>query len=405
MPRPGAAHGDHSERPLGRTEGRVDALVTDGEARAAVAGVRALGKAGLRTLVMGRRPTAPGLWSRHTTSRALGPPSHAPEFIERIAELAARHGPLVIHPAQEETLDPLIEADGRLPSEAILPYAGPGPLRLLRDKSRLAGLAEEAGLAAPATLAFGAAGVIAEAPPTAPCVVKSTGRSRTLEATRLIDSDDELAVLLASLPPDERIIVQERSDGPLVGLALVLDREGRVVAQFQQVAARLWPVGAGGSSAAVSVAPDRDLIERTAHLLRQAGHWGLAQLQFLTTSRGPALIDVNARYYGSMPLATAAGVNLAVTWQAVALGERLPEPAPYKVGVTYRWLEADIGGALKTRSRAQLRSLSGRSGSGAMWASDDPLPAALMTMRVAAAPFRRRVGRFYRQRVAAARRG
>jgi predicted ATP-grasp superfamily ATP-dependent carboligase len=377
--------------------------VTDGDARAAVAGIRALGKAGLRTLVLGSRPTAAGLWSRHTTSRALGPSAEAPGFIERMAELAARHGPLVIHPAQEETLDPLIEAGDHLPAGAILPYAGAGPLRLLRDKSRLAGLAAESGLAAPATLAAGPAAAIAEAPPAAPCVVKSTGRSRTLYATRLIDSDEELAALLASLPPDEYIIVQERSVGPLIGLAVVLDQEGRVVAQFQQVASRLWPSGAGGSSAAMSVAPDGDLIERTAHLLTRAGHWGLAQLQFLATSRGPALIDVNARYYGSMPLATAAGVNLAATLQAVALGERLPEPARYKIGVTYRWGEADLSRALKSRSRAELRALSGRSDSGAMWAADDPFPSALMTTGVAVGLVRRRIRRL--KSVAATRRG
>ncbi len=379
--------------PLGRTEGRVDALVTDGDARAAVAGIRALGQAGLRSLVVASRPQAAGLWSRHTTARALGPSSQSPGVIERLAELADRYGPLVIHPAQEETLGPLIDGGDRLPPGAILPYAGPEALKLLRDKSRLAGLAEGAGLAALATLATGSAGAVAAARPAAPCAVKSTGRGRGIHVTRLIDSDEELAALLASLPPDEEIIVQERSLGPLIGLSLVLDREGRVVAEFQQVASRLWPVGAGGSSAAMSVAPDRELIERAAQLLTNAGHWGLAQLQFLATARGPALIDVNARYYGSMPLATAAGVNLAAAWQAVALGEHLAGPAPYKVGVTYRWGEADLLRALKGRSRADLRAMRGRSDSGAMWAAADPFPSALMTTGVAARLVGRRIQR------------
>jgi hypothetical protein len=149
-------------------------------------------------------------------------------------------------------------------------------------------------------------------------------------------------------------VIQELAVGPLVGLALVLDRDGSVVAKFQQVALRLWPVDAGGSTVAVSVAPDPDLVERAARLLSLAGHWGLAQMQFLTTARGTAIIDVNARYYGSMPLATACGVNLAAAWHAVALGETPPRPATYELGVTYRWLEGDIKGILNG-SRAHLR--------------------------------------------------
>ena len=372
---------------VGRTAGRVDALVTDAQSRAAVAGVRALGQAGLRPLVVGSWRGAPALWSRHTAERALCPGSDEPGFIERIAELAVQYGPFVVHPAQEDALDPIIRAGHELPTEAIVPYGGAEALRKLRDKAALASLAERVGLTAPRTLAEGTAAALLEAPPPAPCAVKATGRSHALITTRLVDTDADLRSLLASLPPELRLVVQERAVGPLVGLALVLDREGRVVARFQQVALRLWPIAAGGSTIAMSVAPDPDLVEKSAAFLRLAGHWGLAHLQFLTTARGPAVIDVNARYFGSLPLATASGVNLPAAWQAVALGETLPDPPPYELGVTYRWLEGDLKGVLKGRSRAHLRPPPVRPRTGAMWASDDPLPGALLTLQSAWLPF------------------
>ncbi|HEX8105972.1 MAG TPA: hypothetical protein VF533_25365, partial [Solirubrobacteraceae bacterium] len=97
-------------RPRGATAGRVDALITEGESRTALAGARALGRAGLRPLVLGPRRDAAALWSRFTAARATGPAPGAPGFAERIGALAAAHGPLVVHPGQEDTLDPLSAA-------------------------------------------------------------------------------------------------------------------------------------------------------------------------------------------------------------------------------------------------------------------------------------------------------
>ncbi|HEX8104443.1 MAG TPA: ATP-grasp domain-containing protein, partial [Solirubrobacteraceae bacterium] len=272
----------------------------------------------------------------------------------------------------------------------IVPYASAESLRRLRDKTALAGLAEAAGLAAPLTLAEGPAGALAADPPPAPCVVKSTwGKGGPLPVTRLVETDAELRALLEELPPDHPLLIQERLAGPLIGLAVVIDRDGRLVARFQQVALRLWPLHAGGSSVAISVAPDPALCEHTAALLRGAGFWGLAQVQFLTGARGPALIDVNPRYYGSMPLATAAGVNLPAAWQAVALGERLGDPPLYREGVTYRWLEADLRAALHG-SRGHLRPVRPRPSAGTQWAADDPLPAALLVAQAVAGVVARR---------------
>jgi hypothetical protein len=70
-------------------------------------------------------------------------------FIDRIGELAIEYGPLVVHPAQEATLDPLALAGHTLPPQAILPYGDARALRILRDKAALAGLARDLGLPLP----------------------------------------------------------------------------------------------------------------------------------------------------------------------------------------------------------------------------------------------------------------
>jgi predicted ATP-grasp superfamily ATP-dependent carboligase len=368
------------------------ALVTHAHSRAAVAGIRAFGAAEVRVVALADRRGAAGLVSRWASDRAVGPPSDPPgPWLECIAELAQRHGPVVVYPGQEEGAGALGRAP--LPPEAIVPYPAGGAVEALRDKGQLTTLSRAAGIASPAVLVEGAAAHVAADPPDVPCVLKSPALSDALPVALMCATAGELRSALEALPDDEPVIVQERAAGRLIAVSVVIDRDGRVVARFQQEAIRLWPPDAGASSLGRSVAPDPDLIERVAHLLRSAGYWGLAQVQLLDTPRGPAAIDVNPRFYGSLPLATRAGVNLPYAWHCVALGDQPPPERPYRVGVTYRWMEGELIAAW-TGDRERLRHRPPRPVAGAMWAWDDPLPGVVLAAHAAAPRLKRLTGRF-----------
>src|SRR5680860_863382 len=103
------------------------------------------------------------------------------------------------------------------------------------------------------------------------------------------------------------------------------DREGECVAIVTQVASRTWPLDAGVSARARTVAEDPALTGRIMRLLHGLRWTGLAQLQFLTGEDGePRLIDFNARFYGSLALAVASGPNIPAIWASTALGEPSP---------------------------------------------------------------------------------
>jgi predicted ATP-grasp superfamily ATP-dependent carboligase len=351
----------------------IRAIVTDAHLRNAVAGVRGLGRAGVGVLAAASRPSAAGRWSRHAAGRArtaevLDDPAG---FARDVAALAARHPGALVFPGREEALDALLGTD------VPLAYPRPGALAALRDKRRLAALAEEAGLAAPATLAAATAGELRAAPPPVPCAIKPAHPGGALATAVLVATAAEAEALLAGLPDGEQLMVQERADGPLRAVALVVDAEGRVAERVQQEALRTWPADAGTSSRARTVVPDEDLVAACARLLAGAGHVGLAQLQFLAVGGRPALVDVNPRFYGSLPLALAAGANLPAAWHAVARGERWPGPSPVRPGVTYRWVEADLM-AFAKGDRAPLREPVRGPRAGAMWAGDDPVPGVLL---------------------------
>jgi hypothetical protein len=99
-------------------------------------------------------------------------------------------------------------------------------------------------------------------------------------------------------------------------------------------------------------------------------------MQFLRTGERCVLIDINPRFYGSMPLALAAGVNLPAAWHGVATGDPRPALGDYRLGLRFRWLEGNLlaagrGGGV----RALIDGGFGRR-AGAVWSADDPLASA-----------------------------
>ena len=365
----------------------MKALVTDAHLRSSVAGIRGLGAACVPVVAAATNRSAAGLWSRYTTAReALPSASRAPrEFVDALGALAARHGRLAVYPGQECTVGALIDHAERLPPDVVSPYGEGDAARRLRDKSQLPELAEAAGLGTPRTRARARARDLAAMRMPGLCAVKPVRPGGALPSTEIFEKGGAMAALLERLPPDEPLLVQDHVGGPLTSLGIVVDHDGTVVARFQQEARRTWPPSAGASAVAVSVAPDDDLVARAAALLHSVGYSGLAQLQFLRGERGPALIDVNPRFYGSLPLAVAAGVNLPAAWHAVVTGGRLPSPEPYRVGVTYRWFEADLmAAAYGHGSPALVLQRVSRPRTGAAWSSADPLPGTVMAWHAVA---------------------
>jgi predicted ATP-grasp superfamily ATP-dependent carboligase len=356
----------------------VDAIVPDAHLSAAVAGIRALGWGGLHVLAVGPSWTAPGLWSKQAVARAVAPSviGDPRGYAERLGQLAAGNGPVVMYPSREETIDVMLAHASRW-SDIVLPFPDGDVLTAVRDKGQLADTVAGGGFETPASRFEASARELRGVTFEEPVVVKPTRPVSRLKTARLARDPEHLRRLLEGVPDDEQLLVQERVRGPLVSVELVLDRAGQLAARFQQRTQRTWPAAAGSIALATSVEPNDLLIARVAWMLAEIGYWGLAQVDFVETDRGFTLLDINPRFYRCLPLSIACGTNLPALWHAVAVGRNVGGPREYRVGVTYRWLEADLVAAL----RGSPRRLLGRAPAphtGPTWAAGDPLPGVLL---------------------------
>lgn len=355
----------------------MNALVTDTHDRAALAGLRGLGRAGVRAIALSPEHNGPGIWSRYAAGREIGPdPTRDPRgFALKVGQILDQHGERLVYPGREEAIDALLDMSSPPALRKALPYHSLEGLAAVRDKRRLPELAETGGLSTPRTVFEGPLDDLDSTHLEFPVVIKSALAAGGLPRPWTVRTADELTRLKASGTPGETIIAQELREGPLAAISLVLGPEGAIVARFQQRTTVTWPPEMGVSAVARSVEPDADLIERVARMLRAARFDGLAQVQILECPGQPAVIDINPRFYGSLPLAMAAGVNLPALWHASASGQPVPEPSDYRVGVVFRWFEARLFAL--ARGTAQPRyGKRGEVRSGAVWARDDPLASA-----------------------------
>jgi predicted ATP-grasp superfamily ATP-dependent carboligase len=363
----------------------VPALILDpAGARASLAGARALAAAGWRVGVAS--PAGGGLASasRHVRARHVVPAAAAGEerFAAGLQRVIGEGGYDVVFAATDADLLALSGVRARL--SAIVPHPPHATLLRALDKAQLTAAALRAGLAVPRTAATG--DLTALRPP---LVVKErlhgdrgAGAGAPLDAEVAGDAAAARTLVRRLRARGSDAVVQELVRGRLVALTVVCDRDARPVARLQQEALRTWPGEIGRSVRARSVAVDEGLAAGVARLLAELGWFGLAQLQFIATADGPPrLIDLNARFYGSLALALGAGVNLPATWAQLAVGRRPParDGAP---GARYQWLESDLRQARQERRGASVWAGAlgclawGCGAHHSTWAATDPGPAA-----------------------------
>jgi predicted ATP-grasp superfamily ATP-dependent carboligase len=329
----------------------VKVLVTDGANRVALAVVRALGRAGAEVAVVEQEryavKTPAAFRSRHVSRR---------DVVPNLGDDGALVDALVDRSAGYDVLLPvgtnvvLKVAAHRDRFQVRVPIPPLMTLRRANDKSAMLALARKAGVPTPVTYAPEDDEELdaVAARVRLPAVVKLRDDAGTAlepgQRYAICRSVDDIRAAYRRLHAIKPFpLIQEKVEGPGYGVG-VLAEEGRVLASFAHRRIREYPVTGGPSTICVSV-DDPRLTEYAAVLIRELGWTGVAMVEFKKDD-DYRLMEVNPRFWGSLPLATRAGLNFPHLLCRLAMGEEVGAAPRIKEGVRLRFLPLDAAAAL-----------------------------------------------------------
>lgn len=307
----------------------MNVLVTDTHYKNGLCAVRSLGRRGVAVVAGAPRRLAAGASSRFAAGRFVYPsPADEDAFLSVVNRAIERYSIDVILPMSQELVEVFASHRSSLPDHVRIPIAHVDRIRVAADKATAIEFARKVGVPTPAV--FGGPGDVDRFP----AVVKTAHGSGVV---RYVNDAEELA---QAYTPSSTI--QEYVPGSGFGFFALFDR-GVEKAVFMHRRIREYPVTGGASTAAESVYDER-LRDHGLTLLRALDWHGVAMAEFKRDERDGEykLIEINPKFWGSLDLSVAAGVDFP--WLAVrlALGDDLPPVADYQLGLRFRWIYDDL---------------------------------------------------------------
>ena len=314
--------------------------------------VRSLARRGLAVDVASHieRPLAG--CSRHVRRRMRCPDplADAAGWLDWLRAATADGAYRLVIPVTERTVVALLESEfaDRRDVFALAPREA---MAVALDKGRTAELAISLGIPVPfaARVRNEAELAAASADLSYPAVVKpassigqGTGVRRQLSVAYAF-GEDELRSKAREFLAWGDVLLQSYAGGQGVGVELIADH-GRIVFAFQHLRLHEVPLTGGGSSLRASVPVEPVLLEASQKLMAALDWHGVAMVEFKWNpdNRTFTLMEINGRFWGSLPLAAAAGADFpAMLYELLVEGAVRPRP-PARTGVYCRKLSSDL---------------------------------------------------------------
>ncbi|MBI5360615.1 MAG: ATP-grasp domain-containing protein [Planctomycetes bacterium] len=328
-------------------------LVTDGNNRVALAIIRALGIAGADITCVEQAPFARlrpvSFASKYVRKSLITPAITDSGFINALLDAAKGHD--ILLPVSTNLVLTVVKHKELFEKHGIkIPFADIGKILSVNDKFRLIPKARAAGIPVPQTFApdgLDDALKIAKKLDY-PVVLKlCTDETLYLEPSQryaIINSENELPAeyrRLSSL--NKQLLLQEYIRGKGYGFFCLMDNESNPIATFCHERLREYPVSGGPSTLCRSI-HDKKLTDYGLRLLKAINWTGIAMVEFKKSRHDGEyyLMEINPRYWGSLPLATFAGVNFPLLHCKSAMGEKMPSDTHYKADMKLRFIATDI---------------------------------------------------------------
>ncbi|MES9991079.1 MAG: ATP-grasp domain-containing protein [Candidatus Thiodiazotropha sp.] len=330
---------------------KITVLVTDGDNRSSLAVTRSLGKYGCRVLVTASQSQSLSANSRYCEKgfQVYAVEHNEKRFATDIVSIVNNEDVDVIFPMTEPTILALLHNRDLLNEHVIVASAELKAINSIFDKYNLFKMADKLGVDIPKTYfiqdkaTYESTKFQIDSFPVVikPCQSKIQVNDGYISTRVMYASNmDELDDLYSNIDFLEYpSLIQERIYGDGTGLFTIFDGESHK-ALFSHKRLREKPPSGGVSVVSESVTPDTDMVAAVSTLLSNVNWQGIAMGEFKRDVRDgkPKLIEINGRFWGSLQLAIAAGVDFPVLLLRHVMGDPIDATHDtYKKGIKLKW--------------------------------------------------------------------
>jgi len=334
-------------------------LVTDASERAALAVIRSLGKKGIKVIAADATGFNAGFLSKYCAYKVTypSPMENKEEFVESLLGLVKNMKLDLLIPVTDFTMMPILERRDEF--EDYVKVAGPPYEVAMKayDKLQTLSIAKRCRVPYLKTLLVNDEKTLKEMASefNYPVVIKprmkvfwKNGKAIMIKVTSVnyAYNKEDLLIKYKSLMsklkgtvPFDFFLIQEYVQGIGYGVEVLTDDSSNLVALFMHKRLREYPVTGGASTLRVSVWNGR-LAEYSIKLLREMNWQGVAMVEFKLDEKngGANLMEVNGRFWGSLPLAINAGVDFPYLLYKMTVEKDICTVKSYRLGFTERWL-------------------------------------------------------------------
>lgn len=352
------------------------AIVLDGHIKSALSAVRSLGMQRIPVYCGAARTSAMACHSKYATERFVypSPIENQEGFVAAVRALALRiGGKPVIFSFSDATLLTLYQHKDELASCATLVFPSQQSMEIAFDKAATYSEAKISGIPTIETFLFENVGELSRLKNsvTFPMVIKprrsllwkdGKGVGGTASFVHSFSELEETFIAIKRRT-GEAPLIQQYVEGEEYGVEM-LCKDGEVLVEAAHHRLRsMSPTG--GASVLKETVGDSTLIdemrEHAYHLTRVLSWTGPIMVEFKVDSdtRTPKLMEINGRFWGSLPLAIAADINFPHLYYALATEKPLPATRSHaRAGVVTRHFLGDVRHVMRVLfAREKMRSM------------------------------------------------
>lgn len=328
----------------------MDVLVTNANTKHALAAVRSLGKKGLNVATASHTKLSMAFFSRCSKSRHIYPsPENAVLFTKVMLNIVRKNKFNVILPIGSDISILLSKHLNEYLKYTKIPLANYDMLTKAYDKAETLKIAIENGIPCPQTFFPESVNEVENIAKKIdfPAVIKIR-KGAGAKGVVYVNTPAELVFNYKRIhnTPSPSIfenyqypLIQEYISGEGRGF-FALFNNSEPIAFFAHKRLREYPITGGPSVLAESVRCDPKIKEYGIKLLKALNWHGVAMVEFKIDSRNgqPKLMEINPKFWGSLDLAIASGVDFPYLAYKMAIGDDVKPVFTYKEGIRFRWL-------------------------------------------------------------------